>query len=228
MDKNIKDMLFKLSDVKYKEFSSSLVPTNYEIIGVRLPVLRKLAKKFSENWQNFIYQQNDVYFEEIMLKGMIIGLIKEPFDKVIPLIDMFVPLIDNWSVCDSFCSGLKFVCNNKKRMLDVVDKYLLGGSEFSIRFAVIIMLDYYTDDIYVDSVFQRLEKINHGGYYVKMAVAWTVSVCFVKFRNKTMQYLKNCSLDDFTYNKSLQKIIESNRVDSDTKNIIRRMKRIKN
>ena len=52
-----------------------------------------------------------------------------------------------------------------------------------------------------------------------------MSVCFVKFPERTMEYLKNNSLDTFTYNKTLQKIVESFRVDKDTKALIRSMKR---
>ena len=58
-----------------------------------------------------------------------------------------------------------------------------------------------------------------------MAVAWTIQVAFVKFPKETMKLLKNNKIDEWTYNKALQKIIESYRVDEQTKEIIRNMKR---
>ena len=103
--------------------------------------------------------------------------------------------------------------------------YLKSNKEFEIRFAVVIILNYYITEDYIDLVLETLDDVKHEGYYVKMAVAWAISLCFVKFEEKTMNYLKNNKLDDFTYNKSLQKICESLRVDKDTKAIIKSMKR---
>ena len=36
--------LEKLSDKKYLEFIKSLTPTKYRIIGIRIPILRDIAK----------------------------------------------------------------------------------------------------------------------------------------------------------------------------------------
>ena len=101
----------------------------------------------------------------------------------------------------------------------------MSNKEFEIRFAVVIILNYYITEDYIDLILETLDEVKHEGYYVKMAVAWAISLCFVKFEEKTMNYLKNNKLDDFTYNKSLQKICESLRVDKDTKAIIKSMKR---
>ena len=88
-----------------------------------------------------------------------------------------------------------------------------------------MMLDHYICEDYIDQVIAALDSVKHDGYYVKMAVAWAVSVCFVKFSDKTMKYLKYNNLDDWTYNKSIQKIIESRRVDDMTKDGLRKMRR---
>ncbi|MNP75469.1 hypothetical protein D3C76_1725330 [compost metagenome] len=60
-----------------------------------------------------------------------------------------------------------------------------------------------------------------------MAVAWAISIGYVKLPEHTLTYLNSNTLDDFTYNKALQKITESYRVDQDTKMLIRSMKRKK-
>lgn len=78
----------------------------------------------------------------------------------------------------------------------------------------------FIDDEHIGQLLEEYDAIRHDGYYVKMAVAWALSVCFVKFPEITMQYLKQNALDDFTYNKTLQKIIESYRVDTETKKLI--------
>ena len=140
-------------------------------------------------------------------------------------IESFVPKIDDWAICDSFCNTLKFVNKNKEIMWEFIQSYLKSYNEFEIRFAVVIILNYYITEDYIDLVLKTLDNIKHDGYYVKMAVAWAISMCFIKFEEKTMAYLKDNSLDDFTYNKSLQKICESLRIDKNTKELIKSMKR---
>ena len=94
-----------------------------------------------------------------------------------------------------------------------------------MRFGVVMSMSYFVDEAHLEELLACYDSIRHEGYYVKMAVAWALSVCFVKFPERTMEYLKNNSLDTFTYNKTLQKIVESFRVDKDTKTLIRSMKR---
>ena len=107
-----------------------------------------------------------------------------------------------------------------------IKKYLKSNKEFELRFALVVLLDYYITDEYIDRVLQILNTIKNNKYYVKMALAWAIQVCFVKQEEKTMQFLKNNNnLDDFTFNKALQKIIESYRVDEKTKEIMKKMKR---
>lgn len=105
--------------------------------------------------------------------------------------------------------------------------YLLSDQEYEIRFAVVMMLNFFIEEAYISRILQLLDKVSHEGYYVKMAVSWALSICYVKLPEPTMSYLRNNSLDDFTYNKALQKITESYRVDPETKKWIRGMKRSK-
>ncbi len=136
-----------------------------------------------------------------------------------------MPKIYNWGICDTFCAGLKCFKSNKEKGFDLLNTYLDSQKEFELRFAIVLLLDFYIVDEYVDRVIEILDNIHHEGYYVKMAVAWAISICYIKYSEKTMIYLKDNKLDNFTYNKALQKIIESYRVDKDEKNIIRNMKR---
>ena len=94
-----------------------------------------------------------------------------------------------------------------------------------VRFGVVMLLSYYVDEKHISAILERLDTITHDGYYVTMAVAWAVSVCYVKFPEITHAYLETCSLNDVTYNKSIQKICESYRADEEAKNILRVMKR---
>lgn len=219
----------KLADDKYKMFHSGLCPNTNNILGVRVPVLRNYAKELvGEDWKINYQNIGEEYYEEIMLKGMILGLVKVEINEILSYLEEFVPKINNWAICDTTCAGLKFVKNNEEQVFKLLQKYLKSDKEFEIRFAIVMLLDHYITDKYVDKVIKILDNTKHTEYYyVKMAVAWTLSVIYVKYPEKAMCYLQegNNQLDDDTYNKALQKIIESNRVGKREKNRIKKIKR---
>lgn len=219
-----------LADAEYKDFHSGLCPGTNGILGVRVPILRKYAKELAdENWQENYLNIGNEYYEEIMLQGMILGLAKMKLEDRLHYLEEFIPKIDNWAICDITCSGLKFVNKNREAVYEFLQKYLNSDKEFELRFTIVMLLDYYIIDSYVDRVIQILDGIKHTEYYyVKMAIAWTLSVIYVKYPDKALEYLKHDNnLDDDTYNKTLQKIIESNRVKKNEKNRLKKMKRKK-
>ena len=109
MIETIRNELLVLAEPTYQRFAMRLLPGTDHLLGVRLPKLRQMARKiFKRDYEAYLQNNDELYFEEIMLKGMIIGYIKVPLDAKLELIRQFVPKINNWSVCDSFCSGLKF------------------------------------------------------------------------------------------------------------------------
>ena len=227
MEKEILTKLLELQDEKYKEFSAKLSPNcDFKRIGIKVPSLRDLAKKIakSENFKEYL-EKEETYYEEIMLKGFIIGYSKMEFAEKLKYIEKFIPKIKDWAICDTFCPTLKDTNKNKEKMWEFINKYLNSQNEFDIRFAVIMMLDFYITDEYIDLVLENLNNIKHEGYYVKMAVAWTISVAYIKFKDKTLKFFNETKIDDWTFNKALQKIIESNRVTEEEKNEIRKMKR---
>ncbi|WP_054023183.1 DNA alkylation repair protein [Bacillus sp. FJAT-28004] len=228
MEKAIKEQLLEWAEVDYQKFSAALIPTINNVIGVRLPTLRKLAQTIARgDWRNYLKDAESDYFEEVMLQGMVIGYAKADIADLLHYVAEFVPKIDNWSVCDSFCIGLKFTKANKSAVWDFLQPYLASDKEYEIRFGVVMLLDFYIEVEYIDRVLQRLDQTKRESYYVKMAVAWALSICYIKLPEPTTKYLERGanSLDDFTYNKALQKITESYRVDQETKTRIRGMKR---
>lgn len=224
--KTIREQLIALSEPDYQAFTSKLLPGTENILGVRLPLLRKMAKQLAkEDWRRYLAEASDDSYEEIMLQGMVIGCANASFEEVRGYIEKFVPKIDNWSVCDSFCCGLKITKRYPKEMWILLQSYLSDSREFYIRFGVVMLLNYYISEEYVREALQIMDKISNDAYYVQMGVAWAISMYYVKLPEKTMDYLKCNQLDDFTYNKTLQKITESLKVDKETKAIIRSMKR---
>ncbi len=228
MIEDIRKKLITLAEEDYKKFSSSLIPNVTNMYGIRIPQLRILAKRIAkENFTLFLSEVGSESFEEVMLHGMVIGYAKMDPDIRFSYLDTFVPKIDNWSVCDSCCMTYKFIQKNLEIMWEYIQKYLYSKEEFHIRFGVVILLDYYIIPEYINQVLSVFNKLYLEDYYAQMAVAWAVSVCYVKFPEKTKLFLKNNQLDDFTYNKSIQKICESSRVKKEDKIVLKSMKRTK-
>ena len=210
------------------------------ILGVRVPILRDYAKKLAKEYEihDLLTYIDNEYYEEIMLQGMLIGLENDK-DKnkvknkdirnikhILKDIEKFVPKIDNWAVCDGFCTGLKITKKHKKEMWDFLQKYVTSDKEFEIRFGIVMILDYYITEEYLEKDFSIFDDIKSDRYYVQMAVAWAISICLIKFYDKTIEYLKHAKIDKFTYNKALQKAIESYRISDEQKAELRKMKKI--
>lgn len=230
-DKNtdIKADLKELADEKYRKFHSNLCPGIENILGVRVPILRKYAKELCKQYttQYLLENIDKQYYEEIMLKGMIIGLDKNlKWNEIKKYIRDFIPEINNWAVCDIFCAGLKNTKKYKSEMWKLINKYAKADNEFYLRFAIVMILDYYIEEEYLEDDFKIFNSIKNDEYYVKMAIAWAISICLIKFYEKTIEYLKyNCEIDNWTYNKAIQKAIESYRITEDQKNDLRKMKK---
>lgn len=227
-EKELENWLFNHADKTYQAFVKKLLPGTENILGVRLPELRKLAKEILKGeWKVFLEEGEEIYFEQVMLKGMIIGNLKIEFEEWIRYIDQFVPKITNWSICDSFCSGLKMTKKYPEKMWEFIKKYAEKEEEFSARFGFVMMLNYFIEENYLEEILGLLENIKSEAYYVKMAAAWVISVCYAKYPERTIKFLEKGKLDRQIFQKALQKILESNRVKEEQKIRIREMKKEK-
>lgn len=214
----------RLAEKDYKTFSASLVPGVEHMLGVRLPQLRQLAKQIvGSEWKQYL-AATPYYFEELMLQGMVIGAIRATPEERLHYMADFVPRINSWSVCDSFCSGLKFTSRHQKLVWEFLQPYLQSGQEYQIRFAIIMMMDYYLTEDYIDTVLQLLDGVQHDGYYVKMAVAWALATALAKQPEPTWQYFQQHHLDVDTWKKTIQKCVESRRIPEEQKAALRQMR----
>lgn len=213
-------------DEKYKQFHTSLVPGLTKMLGVRIPVLRELAKKAArEDYNGFAEEFQPQCYEEVMIRGMMIGYARLSIEEQKKELQKFVPFINNWAVCDSCCTTYKFMKKNQEAWFAFLESYLNSSQEYEIRFAVVCFLDFFIQEAFIDRILSCFSNIHHEGYYVKMAVAWAVSVCYVKFPEKTEEFLLDNTLDDFTHNKAIQKIRESCRVSKEDKERLNKWKR---
>lgn len=228
---DVRKQLYLLAEPSYGEFNARLLPGTEGIIGVRLPLLRKLSKEIvkQELWKTYLEEmlpEKDGLFEEIMLQGILIGYapvenIRERFSYI----ERFLPKINNWAVCDSACSSMKFAREYPEETWAFLAKQIESGEEYYLRFCVVMYLNYFINKDYFGKVLEKLDGISHDAYYVKMAVAWAVSVCYVFDKKRTLAFLESCRLDDFTYQKALQKVIESRQISKEEKEDIRKRKK---
>lgn len=217
--------LYSLQDIKYKDFQKKLILSD-NLIGIRTPDLKKIAKNIANsNYIDFIRLNKHNLYEEKLIHGLILGYLNLEFNDLKPLIDEFIPYIDNWAICDLTVSNLKIFSKNKEIGFKEIKKYLKDKNTWINRFGYVLLLNYYIEDKYIDEIFKLCENYSDE-YYVKMSIAWLISMCYIKYKNKTIEYLNNNKLDKWTYNKTIQKIIESNRVSKIEKEKLKRMKKI--
>lgn len=229
--KTVKEHLLHLSEYGNKPFTKGLHPGVEHILGIRIPDLRKLAARIAKrkDWKDYLETAGTFYMEERMLQGMVLGYIRpdEKLECYLDRVSRFVRLINSWSVCDTFkfAGGKRFVEKHRQSLWKYLVGWMHAKEEYEIRFGVVMSMTYFIEPEYIDELLLEYDRISHEGYYVKMAVAWALSVCMVKFPEKTLHYLQYSHLDDFTYNKSIQKMIESYRITDAQKQVLRQMRR---
>ena len=226
----IEENLLALAKAGNKPFTQRLNPGVEHVLGIRVPDLRRLAAQIArDDWQAYLATAGTHYMEERMLHGMVLGCVRvADVEEYLGLVARFVPLINSWSVCDTFdfCGKQRFVDRHKERVWQFLERWMGSDREYEIRFGVVMAMGHYVDAEYLERVLAWCDRCAaHEGYYVKMAVAWALSVCYVRFPAETLRYLVGCGLDDFTYNMALQKIVESRRVPEADKAVIRAMRR---
>ena len=226
----VQAVLRRLAEEEYRRFSSSLLPgVPCEILGVRLPRLRRLAADLAKGpWREYLAWAEAtpaLAFEERMLQGMVIGAAPLSLTDALAHTRRFVPKINNWSVCDSFCAGLSIARKAPDAVWDFLRPYLKSAAAFEARFGLVMLLDYYVDPLHLEGIFSSVISLQSSGYYAQMAAAWLLSVCYVKFPEQTEPFLQNAPLDPWILQKTLQKIVESKRISNETREKIRRWKR---
>lgn len=220
------DEFVKLGNKKFKEFNEKLTPTKYKIIGINVPTVRSIAKKISKtNIYKYLRYCKNNYFEEVLLQGIVISYIDD-YDIFTEYFRAYVKRVDNWALCDTAISSFTIIRDHKDKFINVIDEFVKSRNPFYIRSGIVCLLDHYADDkTYLTNFYATVDNIHNDNYYVKMAVAWFLSVLFIKHRNKTLKYLEHNNLDDFTMNKTIQKIRESFRVSLLDKKLVLKYKR---
>lgn len=227
--KNYKEFIGELKemqDKQYREFHNKIIGAEVEVIGLRSPVVKDIAKKIAKgDWEGFLAQKKGKYYEETTLRGQVIGFAKADKEIIKEYIEKYTNEIDNWGVCDSFIGNLKIIKKEKEYFYPMVKNMAESKDQWKIRFGLITLMSYYIEKEYIDEIFEICSRVENKEYYVQMGQAWLISTLFIKFRDETLKYLKDNSLDKWTQNKAIQKIRESFRVSEEDKELVKSLKK---
>ncbi|MBQ9011889.1 MAG: DNA alkylation repair protein [Bacilli bacterium] len=216
--------LYENQDKTYQNFHKKLLNNDkINVIGVRVPILRKIAKDIiKRDYISFIKLNTHKTYEECFIHGLILGYIKTGEKNLEKLIDEFLPYNNNWAINDSTASNLKIF---KTMPIEVTYKYLNSNNPFNIRFALTLILNHYVNSTNINKILKICEKIKSTKYYVMMANAWLIQVCYVKCKKETIKFLNNNNLNKFTLNKAISKICDSYRVSKEEKEILKKLRK---
>lgn len=223
--KQIREELFALQDVKYRDFQAKLMPTvdKTKIIGVRTPVLRTFAKKFGKMAEanTFLEVLPHSYYEENNLHGLLIEQIKD-YEKFMRELERFLPHIDNWATCD-----LLAVCIVKKHLEEFITeiyRYVESQHIYTIRFGIGMLMRYYLDEHFQIEYPLKVAKVHSEEYYVNMMRAWYFATALAKQYDAILPFIEEQRLDVWTHNKTIQKAVESYRITPEQKVYLRTLK----
>jgi len=212
-----------MQDLKYKDFIAKLTPNidKETIIGVRSPALRKFAKEIKNEAGEFLDSLPHKYYEENNLHGFVVSGIKD-YDEAVRRMDEFLPYVDNWATCDS-TSPVIFK-KHKAKLLKEIDRWLESDRVYTIRFGIEMLMSHYLDEDFEERYLGKVATVKHEDYYVRMMVAWYFATALAKQYDTVLPYIENRVLEPWTHNKSIQKAVESYRINEEQKAYLRTLK----
>ena len=219
--------LFGMRDAAYAAFIAKLTPffPPSHFIGVRVPLLRTIARSFAKEEaasQRFLSHLPHSYYEEDMLHGMLISLVKD-YDRCLDLTDRFLPYVDNWAVCDTLSP--KVFAKHKAQLLENILRWSSSSHTYTCRFGLRMLMTHFLDDSFSADFLEIPAAIRSEEYYVKMMVAWFFATALAKQWEATLPYLENRQLDPWTHRKTIQKAIESYRIPPERKDYLRTLRK---
>lgn len=215
------------ADPKYLAFNHKIVQPRLPMLGVRAGTMQKLATQISKgDWENYIEHCPHAYYEQVLLHGMVLGSIRCDFDRLCELLEDFIPWISDWAVCDMTCNRLKAFARNPESGFSFACRCLQPYNPWKTRFGLVLMLSHFVNERYISELLEQSisadrlsfsEEKQSGAqkadaYFVRMANAWLISICFVKFKDQTLELLKRRKWSAQTTRFALQKIRDSHRV----------------
>ncbi len=219
------EALFSLQDEKYRDFQSKLIPTvkSEAVIGVRTPKLRKLAKQMvkREDIGDFLTELPHTYFDENQLHAFIVSERKD-FQRCIEEVCRFLPFVDNWATCDQMSPDI--FKKHRGELLGYIKKWIESDRTYTVRFAVGMLMEHYLGEDFEVEYLEMAAAIRSEEYYINMMTAWYFATALAKQYEKTLPWIEEKKLDDWTHNKTIQKAVESRRITAEQKVYLKSLK----
>ena len=219
------ERLKKVSDNKYKEFQAKLVPniSSDLILGVRTPDMRKIAKEINdtEEAKKFLNQIPHKYYEENLVHMFLIAMIKN-FDLCVEELNKFLPYVDCWPVSDQ--SSPKVFSKNHDKLISIIKKWISSEHVYTARFGIRILMNEFLGDDFKEEYLSIVANKKGEDYYLKMMIAWYFATALAKKYDDTIIYFENHMLDEWVFNKAIQKAVESFRVTDEHKLYLKSLK----
>ena len=232
-----------LTDARYREGHLRVVNALPErrVLGLHSPEIKATAKQLSRKGGEVVMPDGTHQFcangaevirvfeavsseslchEETVIWGYLINLEKYSLDERLAMLTRYVPVLDNWAVCDSYCAHAKWMaCADKAVLWAFLERWFASECEFEVRFAVVISMCHFLNEEWLDKVFERINsldldcikskyktikgkpKIVQQGtvqgaepYYVRMSVAWLLATALAKLPDATRAFVRSSKL----------------------------------
>ena len=219
---NLQKALFSMGEENYKEFICKLIPTieKEKIIGIRTPLLRKLAKELI-NYDSFLTSLPHTYYEENNLHAFLIER-ETDFDKCIEKLNAFLPYVDNWATCDGMKP--KVLKKEPQKLLTHIKKWISSEDVYTVRYGINLLMSFFLDDYFNEEYHRLVANIKSEEYYINMMRAWYFATALSKKYEETLPYIEKKTLDPWTHNKAIQKATESHRITKEQKAYLKSLK----
>lgn len=238
----IRQQLFALQDLSYKEFHTGLIPTVNpdRVIGVRTPALRRLAKEVYKNHDfiGFLRELPHTYYDENNLHGFLVCEMTH-YDKTIDEIDRFLPFVDNWATCDLLRPKVfrMAAIQHPDRLEADIRRWMSSSAPYTIRFGIEMLMTFFLDSpknaaldglkpsaTFRPEYLDWVAAITDEHYYVRMMVAWFFATALAKQYEATLPCIEHHTLPAWTHKKSIQKAMESFRLTPEQKSYLKTLR----
>jgi len=222
----ILERLFELEDKKYGDFQAKLCPgiDRSTIIGVRIPLQRKLAKEIIklEDTKAFLEELPHKYYDENILHAVLLSELKD-YEECVSRVEAFLPYVDNWAVCDIMSP--KVFKKHREELLPVVKSWIASDRVYTSRFGMEMLMSFYLDETFRPEYLELPAAVQSDEYYLQMMQAWFYATALAKQWEATIPYLLDNCLNVWTHNKTIQKAKESYRITKEQKEYLQGLKR---
>jgi 3-methyladenine DNA glycosylase AlkD len=230
------------NDVRYREGHLRVInalPAR-RVLGLHTPDMKRIAKELSIRgavvsmpWGDVLcscgaevlrcFEQvapHSLSYEETMVWGFLINNGRYSDDERFAMLSRFVPVMDNWAVCDAYCADAKWMARtDKERLWSYLQPWFNSDREFEVRFALVVSMCRLLCDGWVDRVFARIDRLDFGAiesayrtiqsraknvqdgcvqgaapYYVRMGCAWLLATALAKYPERTRAFVNSSSL----------------------------------